>query len=416
MQVGMATIFQNPENQISDGEVYRNELRLANLAEPLGFDSIWGVEHHFTDYTMCPDVMQFLTYMAGRTKQIKLGSMVVVLPWHDPMRVAEEVSMLDHISEGRLILGMGRGAGRVEFEGFRVPMDESRERFVEAAQMVLAGLEQGYCEFNGKHYKQPRADIRPKPEKTFKGRTYAAAVSPESVEIMARLGIGILVIPQKPWPMVDQELAAYRDVFQKVNNAPAPAPIIAGWCFCDEDEKTRARKGGALDRRLLGDGTQALRIRRRALREDEGLRVLCRDVGGAARQREPDDRDVSRSAGLGHAEDVHRPHPRKPARRRSRTRSRRCSATPACRTTKLNGTCVCLPRRFCRCCSTTSSPLRPADRCIADGRLRPLVGERPLSDRRLTFRRRRDLRSRTLHADKSRGLIRRVCVASILCS
>ncbi len=68
MQVGMATIFQNPENQISDGEVYRNELRLANLAEPLGFDSIWGVEHHFTDYTMCPDVMQFLTYMAGRTQ------------------------------------------------------------------------------------------------------------------------------------------------------------------------------------------------------------------------------------------------------------------------------------------------------------------------------------------------------------
>ena len=241
MQVGMATIFQNPENQISDGEVYRNELRLANLAEPLGFDSIWGVEHHFTDYTMCPDVMQFLTYMAGRTKRIKLGSMVVVLPWHDPMRVAEEVSMLDHISEGRLILGMGRGAGRVEFEGFRVPMDESRERFVEAAQMILAGLEQGYCEFNGKHYKQPRADIRPKPEKTFRGRTYAAAVSPESVEIMARLGIGILVIPQKPWPMVDQELAAYRDVYQKVNNAPAPAPIIAGWCFCDEDEK-RARE------------------------------------------------------------------------------------------------------------------------------------------------------------------------------
>ncbi len=241
MQVGMATIFQNPENHITDGEVYRNELRLSNLAEPLGFDSIWGVEHHFTDYTMCPDVMQFLTYMAGRTKHIKLGSMVVVLPWHDPMRVAEEISMLDHISEGRLILGMGRGAGRVEFEGFRVPMDESRERFVEAAEMVLAGLEQGYCEYNGKHYKQPRADIRPKPEKTFKGRTYAAAVSPESVEIMARLGIGILVIPQKPWPMVDKELADYRAVFQKVNNAPAPAPIIAGWCFCDEDEK-RARE------------------------------------------------------------------------------------------------------------------------------------------------------------------------------
>ena len=115
MHLGMAAIFQNPENHITDGEVYANELRLAALAEPLGFDSVWGVEHHFTDYTMCPDVLQFLTYMAGRTQRIKLGSMVVVLPWHDPVRVAEQVSMLDHISEGRLILGMGprRRAHRV---------------------------------------------------------------------------------------------------------------------------------------------------------------------------------------------------------------------------------------------------------------------------------------------------------------
>jgi alkanesulfonate monooxygenase SsuD/methylene tetrahydromethanopterin reductase-like flavin-dependent oxidoreductase (luciferase family) len=148
MQVGIATIFQNPESQISDGEVYRNELRLANLAEPLGFDSIWGVEHHFTDYTMCPDVMQFLTYMAGRTKRIKLGSMVVVLPWHDPMRVAEEVSMLDHISGGRLIR-FGRGAGRVEFDGFRQDMGDSRPRFVESAE-ACCRVEQGYCSIKGR--------------------------------------------------------------------------------------------------------------------------------------------------------------------------------------------------------------------------------------------------------------------------
>ena len=236
MHIGMAAIFQNPEDQITDGEVYRNELRLAELAEPLGFDSIWGVEHHFTDYTMCPDVLQFLSYMAGRTKTIQLGSMVCVLPWHDPLRVIEQVSMLDHMSDGRFIFGMGRGAGRVEFEGFRVPMDESRERFVEAAQLVLAGLESGHAEFQGKFYQQPRVNIRPKPERTFKGRTYAAAVSPESVEIMAKLGIGILVIPQKPWDMIDAELSAYRNVFQQVNNAPAPAPIIAGWTFCDKDE------------------------------------------------------------------------------------------------------------------------------------------------------------------------------------
>src|SRR5438034_11003111 len=163
MRVGMTVVFQNPHDVQSDHAVYGDELRLADLAEPLGFDSIWGVEHHFTDYTMCPDVLQFLTYMAGRTRQAGLGSMVVVLPWHDPMRVAEEVSMLDNISDGRLILGLGRGAGRVEFDGFRLSRDESRGRFVESAELLLRGLESGYCEYNGRFVRQPRADIRPAP-------------------------------------------------------------------------------------------------------------------------------------------------------------------------------------------------------------------------------------------------------------
>ena len=241
MQVGMASIFQNPGRVCADREVYRNELRLADLAEPLGFQSIWGVEHHFTDYTMCPDVLQFLSYMAGRTTRASLGSMVVVLPWHDPMRVAEEVSMLDTLSDGRLILGLGRGAGKVEFDGFRLSMDESRPRFVETARMLLEGLERGYCEYDGEFVRQPRADIRPAPFKSFRGRTYAAAVSPESARIMAELGVGILIIPQKPWSEVAKELEDYREIYREVNGAEAPAPISAGWTFCDASAE-RARE------------------------------------------------------------------------------------------------------------------------------------------------------------------------------
>lgn len=235
MHVGMATIFQNPGQKISDREVYREELKLAELAEPLGYDSVWSVEHHFTDYTMCPNPAQFLTYMAGRTKRVQLGSMVLVLPWHDPIRLAEEIAVLDHVSDGRMILGVGRGAGLVEFEGFRVPMGESRERFVEAAELILGGLETGYCEYTGQHFQQPRKAIRPKPFKTFKGRTYAAAVSPESARIMAKLGIGMLIIPQKPWKEVAKEMAEYRELFQQINGFAAPQPISSGWVFCDED-------------------------------------------------------------------------------------------------------------------------------------------------------------------------------------
>ena len=104
MHVGMAVIFQGSGEGRTDRNVYRNELRFGDLAEPLGFESFWGVEHHFTDYTMCPDVLQYLTYFAGRTQHMQLGSMVVVLPWHDPMRVAEQIIMLDHMSNGRMIL------------------------------------------------------------------------------------------------------------------------------------------------------------------------------------------------------------------------------------------------------------------------------------------------------------------------
>ena len=236
MHVGSSIFFQNFQHKRTDLEVYQNELKLADLAEPLGFDSIWGVEHHFTDYTMCPDVLQFLSYMAGRTERVQLGSMVVVLPWHDPMRIAEQFSVLDHLSGGRAIIGVGRGLGRVEFEGFRLDMSESRTRFAESAKMLVDALEDGVAEFDGELIKQPKVDIRPKPYKSFHGRTYAAAVSPESSLALAQLGLGILIIPQKPWSEVENELKAYRGIFQEVNGTPAPPPIVVGFTFCHEDE------------------------------------------------------------------------------------------------------------------------------------------------------------------------------------
>lgn len=236
MHVGMAMNFQNPGKPISDHQMYKNELKIADLAEPLGFNSIWGIEHHFTDYICNPDVTQFLTYMAGRTEKIMLGTSVLVLPWHDPMWMAEKISMLDNISDGRMILGLGRGAGKVEFEGYRMDMGESRERFVEAAKIVLPGLERGYLEYDGEFFKQPRADIRPAPFKSFRGRTYASAVSPESSRIMAELGIGLLIIPQKPWADVEKELNEYHRIFREVNGTDAPQPISFAWTFCDEDK------------------------------------------------------------------------------------------------------------------------------------------------------------------------------------
>jgi len=114
-------------------------------------------------------------------------------------------------------------------------MNDSREYFTESAQMILQGLETGVCEFDGRLIKQQPRDIRPAPIKSFRGRTYAAAVSPESSKIMAQLGVGILIIPQKPWEHVEKELADYRSIYREVHAEEAPAPILGGWTYCDED-------------------------------------------------------------------------------------------------------------------------------------------------------------------------------------
>jgi alkanesulfonate monooxygenase SsuD/methylene tetrahydromethanopterin reductase-like flavin-dependent oxidoreductase (luciferase family) len=236
MHVGMGAFFQNLEKAHSDAEVYAHELAMVDLAEPLGFDSVWGPEHHFTDYIMNPNVAQFLTWVAARTTRVQLGAMVMVLPWHDPVRVAEQFSVLDHMSQGRAILGIGRGLARVEFEGLRAPMEESRQRFVEYAEAIVSSLETGWIESDGKLYKQPRSAIRPEPFRSFRGRTFASAISPESSEIMARLGVGIMIFAQKPWDLVVKELDEYRATYRKVQGSEPPKPILVQFVAVNENE------------------------------------------------------------------------------------------------------------------------------------------------------------------------------------
>ena len=240
MHAGISTLFQNPGKRLSDYEVYRNELRLADLAEPLGFGSIWATEHHFTGYVMCPGALQFLSYMAGRTERIKLGSMLV-LPWHDPLRVAEELVMLDNLSGGRVIVGVERGLAQVEYDGYRVDMGESRGRFIESARMLVNALETSYAEFDGEHIKQPPVEIRPNPFRPFRGRAYAAAISPESSVVLAMLGLGMVIVPQRPWHEIQAALTTYRSTYREAHQGEPPAPVVATFVYCDEDGEQAAQ-------------------------------------------------------------------------------------------------------------------------------------------------------------------------------
>src|SRR5258708_39556499 len=108
MHVGFAPVFMNTSGAMSDLDCFKHELALADLAEPLGFDSIWQPEHHFSGYEMSPNVVQFLTYMAGRAKTVRLGSIVVGLLWDQRLRVGAEGMLRGYYAGGRTRHGIGR--------------------------------------------------------------------------------------------------------------------------------------------------------------------------------------------------------------------------------------------------------------------------------------------------------------------
>jgi alkanesulfonate monooxygenase SsuD/methylene tetrahydromethanopterin reductase-like flavin-dependent oxidoreductase (luciferase family) len=235
MHVGYTAIFQNPNQSISDYDLYQKDMAIAKLAADSGFQSVWGIEHHFTDYIMNPNVTQFLAYMAGYNPNIKVGTMVVVMPWYPAIRIAETMAQLDAMSDGRALFGFGRGLSRIEFEGLQLDMGESTDRMIETAEAVMQGLEQGYVEANGKFIKQPKARIRPEPFKSFTDRIYAPSISPNSASIMAKLGAGVLIIPQKPWDVHIQDLRKYEKIFKETHNRNPPKPIITSYTVCHAD-------------------------------------------------------------------------------------------------------------------------------------------------------------------------------------
>jgi alkanesulfonate monooxygenase SsuD/methylene tetrahydromethanopterin reductase-like flavin-dependent oxidoreductase (luciferase family) len=233
MDVGMMMLFASYGwDTIRDDEVWDEELKLARLAAHSGFDVLWSAEHHFFDYSFCPDNLQLMTYLAALYPDIDLGTAAVILPWHDPLRVAEQVAMLDMLCKGRLRFGMGRGLARREFEAFRGSMDESRERFDEAAPMIVNALRTGFMEGNGPHYNQPKISIRPRPQHSFDGRIYAVASSEDSVLSAARLGAHMVMFSDRPWPMRLPAIEKYRELFQQFHGIQPPPLMITDFCIC----------------------------------------------------------------------------------------------------------------------------------------------------------------------------------------
>jgi alkanesulfonate monooxygenase SsuD/methylene tetrahydromethanopterin reductase-like flavin-dependent oxidoreductase (luciferase family) len=221
----------------SDREIFTEEIDIARIADETGFDSVWTIEHHFTPYTMVTNPLQYLTYIAGITKNVDLGTMVTVLPWHNPVRVAEDVNMLDTFlgPERNIICGVGRGLGRREYEGLGIDQNEARERFDESLQVLKQLLATGSCDFEGEFYNISNLHLRPQPDRDLSENLWCAGGTEQTVQIIARHDVRPLTIPTTSLDAALANIRKYAGLRRDAGYAPTHTKL-ALWTYVADTE------------------------------------------------------------------------------------------------------------------------------------------------------------------------------------
>src|SRR5215467_12049202 len=206
-----------PHDERSEWRSYRQALEQIELADRLGFDTVWAVEHHFLvefAHSSAPEV--FLAAAAQRTRRIRIGHGVVLLPskFNHPIRVAERAAALDILSDGRLEFGTGRSS-QFEQAGFEIDTEQSRDMWQESLEIIPRMWTEDPFEYQGRFVSVPSRSIHPKPLQKPHPPIWMAATSPQSWEIAGRNGIGILGLTIfVSVPQLTDRVRAYRAALQ----------------------------------------------------------------------------------------------------------------------------------------------------------------------------------------------------------
>ena len=226
---------------LRDGQVYEDNIHVADMLEPLGFDALFQVEHHGSAYHMTSNPLAILYYMAGRTERLEMGTCVVVLPWNNPLRVAEELSVLDNMLGGRTIhIGVGRGSAPAEFRYLGIEQGEARERFAEGIDILRLALREEGFSFEGQHYSVHDATTRPRPRSSGLGeKIYGALVSKPSLELVAAMGLELMCTGGASVATVTENCALFNAARGKIGMEPT-RPILAVPGYCAESDDVAA--------------------------------------------------------------------------------------------------------------------------------------------------------------------------------
>jgi alkanesulfonate monooxygenase SsuD/methylene tetrahydromethanopterin reductase-like flavin-dependent oxidoreductase (luciferase family) len=210
VRTGLFCTYENPQRDYRSA--YAEQTKLVQLIEELGFDEAWVAEHHFNPDASSSSCLAILAYLAARTTRIRLGSAAVLLPFHNPIQVAEDVATLDILSEGRFDFGIAKGGPfPIQNKHFGVSKDDSRAKTLEALSLIQKLLAEDSVRFEGKFYKADNVSLTPKPLQT-PIPTFVATSTADTVKLAAERGYGVMGAPPFPLESVRETLRLYRDI------------------------------------------------------------------------------------------------------------------------------------------------------------------------------------------------------------
>jgi alkanesulfonate monooxygenase SsuD/methylene tetrahydromethanopterin reductase-like flavin-dependent oxidoreductase (luciferase family) len=253
MQFGMLYEMETPRpwNKMSEFNVYHEALAQIELADKLGFDYVWEVEHHFLEeYSHSPAPEVFYGAVSQRTKNIRIAHGVRLLPYkfNHPIKVAEQAAVLDILSNGRMELGIGRSTTAQELDGFGVDYDRTRLEVREALDVIVKAWTDEILEYEGQTIKIPPRMVVPKPIQEPHPPMWMACVAPDSYEMAADRGLGVLSFSFN-WEGVQTSIKAYREACKKRSDQVVKVvnERFAGLLICHvsetKDEETTGIEG-----------------------------------------------------------------------------------------------------------------------------------------------------------------------------
>src|SRR5499426_2075385 len=215
MKVGVLQFFSWPERRVAIETVYERALERIEIMDRTGYDAVWLAEHHFHTFSVCPSVHMMGVHVAARTRRLRIGTAVSLAAFYHPLRLAEEVALLDVLSCGRVNWGAGRGFDRTEFTNFGVPPDESYPRFREHVEIVLAAWQQEKLTYHGRYFDFESVEVLPKPLQKPHPPTWLAASSPPAIEWAAERGFSIMMDPHSTHAEIARKRELYRSELEK---------------------------------------------------------------------------------------------------------------------------------------------------------------------------------------------------------